>query len=113
MSPRPARRRKRPGRRRSAPARAPYIERRIGSVDILSEEGLCLIEGNADAILRDVGMEFRGDPEILDLWRDAGMRMLLTGSIGMAALEREHRLDPVHLNGLRQFSVPPLGRPTR
>lgn len=45
----------------------------------------------------------------LRLWRDAGLKMLLTGSIGMAALERRYQLDPVHLNDLRPFSVPPLG----
>lgn len=39
----------------------------------------------------------------------AGLKMLLTGSIGMAALERAHHLDPVHLNDLRPFTVPPLG----
>lgn len=33
---------------------------------------MCLIEQNADLILRDVGMEFRDDPEILDYFRDAG-----------------------------------------
>ena len=52
--------------------RAPYIARRIGTFDILAEEGLCLIEENADRILRDTGMEFRNDAEILDLFRDAG-----------------------------------------
>ena len=50
----------------------PYIHRRIASFDILSEEGLCLIERNADAILRDTGMEFQNDPEILALFREAG-----------------------------------------
>ena len=57
---------------RPGAARSPYIIRQIGTFDILGEEGLCLIEQNADAILRDVGMEFRDDPELLDLWRDAG-----------------------------------------
>ena len=52
--------------------RAPYIQRKISTFDILSEEGLCLIEQNADQILRDTGMDFRDDPEILDLFRDAG-----------------------------------------
>jgi trimethylamine--corrinoid protein Co-methyltransferase len=52
--------------------RFPYIQRKIATFDILNEEGLCLIEENADKILRDVGMEFRDDPEILDYFREAG-----------------------------------------
>lgn len=52
--------------------RAPYIERRIGTFSILDEEGLCLIEHNADRILKEIGVEFRGDPEILHIFRDAG-----------------------------------------
>jgi len=44
---------------------APYIQRRIGTLNVLSEEGLELIESNADQILVETGMEFRDDPEIL------------------------------------------------
>ena len=55
-----------------APARVAYINRKIGTFDILNEEGLCLIEENADKILNEVGMEFRDDPEILALFRCAG-----------------------------------------
>ena len=58
--------------RRPAIKRTPCIRRRLGPLDILDEEGLALIERNADEILRDVGMEFRGDPEILAIFRDAG-----------------------------------------
>ena len=58
--------------RRAEVKRVPYIQRKVATYDILSEEGLCLIEENADAILRDIGMEFRDDPEILDYFRDAG-----------------------------------------
>lgn len=50
----------------------PYIHRKVATYDNLSEEGLCLIEQNADAILRDTGMEFRDDSEILDYFRKAG-----------------------------------------
>lgn len=52
--------------------RRPYIDRKLGTFNILSDEGLSLIERNADIILRDTGMEFRGDPEVLNLFRDAG-----------------------------------------
>ena len=52
--------------------RAPYINRQIATYDILSEEGLCLIERNADILLKEVGMEFTDDPEILALFKQAG-----------------------------------------
>ena len=71
--PKPRRRQKaRRTRARTAPPRAPYINRGIAPYNILNEEGLCLIEHNADLILRDIGMEFRGDPELLALFADAG-----------------------------------------
>ncbi len=57
---------------RDAPRRAPFIQRRVGTFSILGEEGLSLIESNADEILKETGMEFRGDPEILDYFREAG-----------------------------------------
>lgn len=56
---------------RQAPRR-PYINRRIGTFNILDEEGLSLIEANADRLLKEIGMEFHDDPEILDLFRNAG-----------------------------------------
>lgn len=66
----------RTGRRESRAARvppaAPYIIRNLPTMEVLSEEGLSLIEGNADALLQDIGIEFRDDDEILDLWRSAG-----------------------------------------
>ncbi|MBT3556675.1 MAG: trimethylamine methyltransferase family protein [Rhodospirillales bacterium] len=51
---------------------APYIQRQIATYDILNEEGLCLIEENAETILQETGMEFVDDPEILEIFRDAG-----------------------------------------
>jgi len=66
----------RTGRRESRAARvppaAPFIIRNLPTMEVLSEEGLSLIEGNADALLQDIGIEFRDDDEILDLWRSAG-----------------------------------------
>ena len=53
-------------------ARAPFIQRRIGTMNVLSEEGLELIEANADEILAQTGMEFTDDPEILEVFRAAG-----------------------------------------
>lgn len=50
----------------------PYIVRNIPTYDILSEENLTRIERAADRILAETGIEFRDDPEALDLWRKAG-----------------------------------------
>jgi trimethylamine--corrinoid protein Co-methyltransferase len=50
----------------------PYIVRKIPLVTVLDEEGLQIIERNADTILEEVGIEFRDDAEALQLWRGAG-----------------------------------------
>ncbi|MDF2766260.1 MAG: trimethylamine methyltransferase [Rhodospirillales bacterium] len=50
----------------------PYIRRKIPLTEILSEEGLQLIERNADTILEKIGIEFREDEEALRLWKEAG-----------------------------------------
>ena len=57
---------------RSATPRAPYISRQLATFSVLSEEGLALIEANAETILQETGMEFVGDPEIIDIFRAAG-----------------------------------------
>src|SRR5271157_2795707 len=48
------------------------VERRIPTYELLGEEGLARIEAAADTILREVGIEFRGDEVALRLWREAG-----------------------------------------
>ena len=73
----PARRRRRtPGQRQnatqSAAAITPYITRNIPYYEVLDEEGLTLIENNADTILQEIGIEFHDDPETLDIWKQAG-----------------------------------------
>ena len=50
----------------------PYVTRRVPVYDVMSAEGLELIEHNAETILEEVGVEFRDDPEALALWRRAG-----------------------------------------
>ena len=59
-------------RRLDAPA---YIRRKVGVFELLEEEELALIEGNADRVLAETGMEFRDDPEVLDIFRQAGARV--------------------------------------
>ena len=66
-----ARAARRAARAESAPA-LPYITRKVPIYDVLGEEGLSLIEENAETILAEVGIEFREDAEALALWREAG-----------------------------------------
>ena len=65
-------RRKHQTKQRPKLVRKPYIDRKIGVLPVLSEEGLELIEANADRILAEVGMEFRDDPEIIAIFAEAG-----------------------------------------
>jgi len=55
--------------------RAPFIQRKLGTFNILGEEGLSIVEENADRILQETGMEFHDDPEILAIFRDAGCKV--------------------------------------
>ena len=50
----------------------PYLVRRIPPVELVSEEGLALIETNAESILEEVGIEFRNYPSALRRLGDAG-----------------------------------------
>ena len=57
----------------AGPLPAPQpISRRMPPFSPFDEHGLALIEAHADQILAEIGMEFRGDPESLALWRAAG-----------------------------------------
>lgn len=79
----PVKRRERGGRNARREMRAhgseghgrPYIVRNIPTYDLLSEENLVRIEETADRILAEIGIEFRDDPEALELWRKAGARI--------------------------------------
>ena len=70
--------RKRGGRRArqsannaSAPEIIPYITRQIPEYELLDEEGLVLIEKNADLILKEIGIDFRYKPA-LKFFKEAG-----------------------------------------
>lgn len=63
---------KRAARAAQAVAREAYIKRRIPPYELLDEEGLQLIENNADTVLEEIGIEFRDDEEALQIWRNAG-----------------------------------------
>ena len=53
-------------------AREPFLTRRISPVELVSQEGLEIIERNADTILEEVGVEIRDYPSALTLFADAG-----------------------------------------
>ncbi len=65
---------------------------------MLDEEGLALIEKNADTVLEEVGIEFRDDAEALALWKDAGADIIHVSSGQVSKDER-----PVYG---RMFQVP-------
>ena len=48
------------------------ITQKIPPYELLGEEGLSLIEENAETVLEEIGIEFRDDPEALDILRQAG-----------------------------------------
>ncbi|MBV9245684.1 MAG: trimethylamine methyltransferase family protein, partial [Methylobacteriaceae bacterium] len=50
----------------------PYINRNLPLTEVLSLEGLELIEHNAERLLAEVGIEFRDLPKAHDLFRAAG-----------------------------------------
>ncbi len=50
----------------------PFLTRTLAPFEVLGEEGLSLIEENADTVLQEVGLEFRGNDDALRLFREAG-----------------------------------------
>ena len=70
-------RRQRKGRRPAeteptAPRIITGVRREIPTYDLVREEGLELVEAHSEELLQEVGVEFRGDPACLALWREAG-----------------------------------------
>ena len=63
---------KRAARTARASNSVPYITRRIPLYEVLSEEGLVLIEHNADTILEQIGIDFRDDPESIAVLKAGG-----------------------------------------
>ena len=135
MSEGPARRRGKRGSAREArrAARAqpqsetiPYITRKIPTYDVLDDEGLSLIEANAETILEEIGIEFRDDEEALGLWKNAGADITetrvrfpkgLCRSLIQATAPREyvqHARNPersVRIGGDHMVFVPAYGPP--
>ena len=78
MSDRPRRRRgagreaRRAARQKPTVEIAAWADRNIPYFEVLDEEGLELIENNAETVLEEIGIEFREFPRALELWREAG-----------------------------------------
>ena len=53
----------------SAPA---YVTRKIPLTELCSDKGLGIIEANAETILEEIGIDFKDDEEVLQIWKDAG-----------------------------------------
>lgn len=50
----------------------PFLTRTLAPYEVLSEEGISLIEENADSLLAEVGIEIGSYPEALEIFRSAG-----------------------------------------
>jgi trimethylamine--corrinoid protein Co-methyltransferase len=48
------------------------VTRKIPFYEFLGEEGLVKLEDQADWLIQEVGIEFRDDPQALDIWKQAG-----------------------------------------
>ena len=66
---RDARRAKRGG---TGSVKLPYIQRKLKPFEVFDDEMAEQVEANADTILEEIGIEFRDDPEAIDMWREAG-----------------------------------------
>ena len=103
----------------------PYITRRFPVTEVLSDEGLEIIEANAETILEEIGIEFVGDDEALALWKGAGAdvkgtRVHLPRGLARKLLERapasftQHARNPersVHIGGDATVFAPVYGPP--
>ena len=72
------------------------VRREIPPYVLLRDEGLELIEARTDQLLKEVGVEFRGDQRSLALWRDAGADVNGT----------RVRFDPGHVRSIIDASAP-------
>ena len=102
-----------------------YITRKIPIYEAVSEEGLTIIERNADTILEEIGIEFREDTEALALLKGAGAdvkgervhfpRGLCRELIKTAPKEfTQHARNPersVQIGGLNTVFAPVYGPP--
>jgi trimethylamine--corrinoid protein Co-methyltransferase len=106
--------------------KVPFITRELTPVEVLSEEGLELIEHNADTILEQVGIDIREAPDALELFEGAGADVDgervrfprgLARSLVQATAPREfvqHARNPVNdvrIGGAATVLAPAYGSP--
>ena len=104
----------------------PFLTRTMQPFEVLSEEGLELIEHNADTILEQVGIDFREAPDAIALLKGAGCDVDgervrfprgLARQLVQATAPREfdqHARNPertVHLGGMATVLAPAYGSP--
>ncbi len=63
---------RRAARRGGALEQLTYIDRKLAPFEILNDEGLSLIEQNAETVLAEIGIDFRDDDEAHSMWKEAG-----------------------------------------
>ncbi|MEM7219734.1 MAG: trimethylamine methyltransferase family protein [Pseudomonadota bacterium] len=63
---------KRAARTATVAATSAWIDRKIPYFEVLNEEGMTLIEENAETVLQEIGLEFKEFPKALELFKDAG-----------------------------------------
>ena len=112
-------------RKASVPDRVPFITRTMSPFQVLSEEGLALIEDNAETILEKVGVEFRETPDALQRFTAAGAQVDGERVRFPRGLARElvktaprdfiqHARNPandVHIGGMDTVFAPAYGSP--
>ena len=119
--------RRRGGRERTRPqVSAPaYIKREIPYYEFLGEEGLLKLEDQADWIIQEIGLEFRDDPQALEIWKAAGAdvrgtRVRLDRGVARDLCKTapaefiQHSRNPdksVHIGGSSQVFAPVYGPP--
>ena len=105
--------------------RVPYITRTMTPFEVLSEEGLSIIEENADTILERTGIDFRGTPDALGRFRAAGCeidgervrfpRGLARALVSTAPREfvqvARNRANDVVIGGMNTVFAPAYGSP--
>ncbi|MBV9741584.1 MAG: trimethylamine methyltransferase family protein, partial [Hyphomicrobiales bacterium] len=125
----PSGRRGREARRTARAQRAalsvPYITRAIPLTEVLSEEGLALIEHNAETLLEEIGIEFRDHARAIELLKGAGCDIKGTRVRFPRGLARslcatvpseymQHARNPernVHIGGNSMVFAPNYGSP--
>ena len=109
----------------STPPPSPHVRRVLPFFEVVDEETLVRLEAQADWLIQDIGLEFREDPEALEIWRTAGATV--TGTRVRAAADQirqlcraapsvfaQHARNParsVTIGGVHQVFAPVYGPP--